>query len=163
MILAVFWQVRNHSFLTFDDQEYVAQNPYVQAGLTKNGVAWAFTSTYQANWHPLTWLSHMADVELFGLSPGAHHLVNVWFHGLNSVLLFLALRRMTGGLWQSGFVAALFAVHPLHVESVVWVAERKDVLSTFFWMFAISAYAGYDGTFWSCCFSCSASCRNPWW
>jgi tetratricopeptide (TPR) repeat protein len=143
LVLAVFGQVASHSFVNFDDPKYIYENPHVRAGVTKEGLAWAFTTTDQANWHPLTWLSHMADVELFGLSPGGHHLVNAFLHLLNAVLLFLVLSRMTGKTWQSGFAAALFAVHPLHVESVAWAAERKDVLSAFFWMLALWAYAGY--------------------
>jgi hypothetical protein len=143
LVLAVFLQVGNHSFVNFDDPQYVYENPHVQRGLTKESLAWAFTSTGQANWHPLTWLSHMTDVELFGLDAGWHHRVSVLFHLLNTVLLFLVLQRMTGGLWQSAFVAGLFGVHPLHVESVAWVAERKDVLSAFFWMLSLWAYAAY--------------------
>ena len=112
-------------------------------GLSWQGVVWAFTTMEQANWHPLTWLSHMADCQFFGLNAGGHHLVNVAIHGVNSCLLYLAWRRMTGLAWRSGMVAALFALHPLHVESVAWVAERKDVLSTMFGFAALWAYAGY--------------------
>ncbi|HUL98834.1 MAG TPA: hypothetical protein VLU24_05335, partial [Mycobacterium sp.] len=118
-------------------------NPHVAGGLTWENVAWAFTTNHAANWHPLTWLSHMADVELFGMNAGAHHLTSLLFHAANTLLLFLLLRRMTGALGRSAFVAALFAVHPLHVESVAWVAERKDVLSTLFWMLTLLAYARY--------------------
>ena len=143
MTLAVFWQVRDYPFIPYDDDRYIAGNPFVSAGLTRSGVFWAFTTSYMGNWHPLTWLSHMADVQLFGISAGWHHLVNVCFHGANSVLLFLVLWRMTKGFWESAFVASLFAVHPIHVESVAWVAERKDVLSTFFWMLTLWSYAGY--------------------
>lgn len=143
MILAVYWQVRDYPLIPFDDDRYITENTPVLAGLTRNGVVWAFTTSYMGNWHPLTWLSHMADVHIFGLSAGWYHLVNVFFHGANAVLLFLALWKMTEGMWQSAFVAALFAVHPLHVESVAWVAERKDVLSTFFWMLTLWSYAGY--------------------
>jgi Flp pilus assembly protein TadD len=121
----------------------VTENPRVLAGLTRDGIRWAFTSREVANWHPLTWLSHMADVEWFGTDAGAHHLVNLAFHGANAILLFLVLCRMTRMPWRSGIVAALFAVHPLHVESVAWVAERKDVLSTFFWLLTMGAYARY--------------------
>src|SRR5690348_3934354 len=102
----------------------------VKSGLSANGIFWAFTHFYASNWHPLTWLSHMVDCQLFGLHAGAHHLVNVAFHIANVVLLFLLLERLTGARWRSAMVAALFALHPLHVESVAWVAERKDVLST---------------------------------
>ncbi len=140
---AVFWQVRNHEFISFDDNDYVTENRYVQAGITLKGVIWAISEPHAHNWHPLTWLSHMSDCQLFGLKPGRHHLVNLFFHVANSLLLFLILHRMTRGLWQSAFVAGLFALHPLHVESVAWVAERKDVLSTFFWMLTMGAYVYY--------------------
>ncbi|MCG6535127.1 MAG: tetratricopeptide repeat protein [Syntrophales bacterium LBB04] len=140
---AVFWQVGNHEFISFDDNDYVTENRYVQDGLTLKGIAWAFSEPHAHNWHPLTWLSHMLDCQLFGLNPGRHHLVNLFFHVANTILLFLILRRMTNTLWQSAFVAGLFALHPLHVESVAWVAERKDVLSTFFWMLTMGAYVYY--------------------
>ena len=143
MILLVFGQVLSHPFTSFDDTGYVLDNPNVKAGLTKEGLGWAFTTMHMANWHPLTWISHMLDVELFGLRPGGPHLVNVVLHGLSSLALFLALFRMTGSAPRSWVVAALFAVHPLHVESVVWIAERKDVLSTFFWMATMWAYWRY--------------------
>jgi len=139
----VFWPVRNHEFLNYDDNEYITENPQVKSGLTLKGFAWAFTTTHAANWHPLTWLSHMLDYEFYGLAPGGHHLTSVLFHVVNAVLLFFVLQRMTKTLWVSGFVAALFAFHPLHVESVAWVAERKDVLSTFFWMLTLWAYVYY--------------------
>ena len=141
---AVYGQVRNFDFVNYDDHHYVRDNVMVQKALTWQGVQWAFTTTTMANWHPLTWLSYMLDVQLFGLSPGACHLVNVLFHLLNSILLFLVLRRMTGARWRSACVAALFALHPLHVESVAWLAERKDVLSTFFWMLSMGAYVLYS-------------------
>jgi Flp pilus assembly protein TadD len=141
--LVVFWQVLDHDFVGFDDDKYVTENHYVQAGLTKEGLIWAFTTAHVSNWHPLTWLSHMVDCQLHGLNPAGHHLANLLFHVLNTLLLYLVFRRLTGSIWRSGFVAALFALHPLHVESVAWVAERKDVLSTFFWMFTIWAYARY--------------------
>jgi len=142
-ILAVFLQVTNHNFLGFDDDRYIVENHHVLLGLTPNGILWAFTTGYASNYHPLTWLSHMLDISLFGLNPGWHHLVNLLFHILNTLLLFLIFRWMTEELWKSAFVAALFALHPLHVESVVWIAERKDVLSTFFWMLTILAYVYY--------------------
>lgn len=142
--LAAFWQVRNHEFINFDDKTYITENRYVQSGLTLEGVTWAFTTMYAGNWHSLTWLSHMLDCQLYGLSPSGHHLTNLVFHIASSLLLFFFLERMTGALWKSGFVAALFALHPLHVESVVWVAERKDVLSTFFWMLTMWAYVRYS-------------------
>jgi Flp pilus assembly protein TadD len=140
---AVYWQAGDHQFVSFDDGMYILENPHVRTGLTGEGFIWAVTSTYATNWHPLTWLSHMLDVQLFGLRPGPHHLVNVLFHAINAVLLFLLLLRMTGAYWQSALVAALFALHPLHVESVAWVAERKDVLSAFFWMLTLLLYAWY--------------------
>ena len=114
--------------------------PSSREGFTWEGIRWAFTALAAANWHPLTWLSHMLDVSLFGLDPGFHHLVNLLFHLLNTALLFFVLKAMTGACWRSAFVAALFALHPLHVESVAWIAERKDVLSTFFGLLAIGAY-----------------------
>jgi Flp pilus assembly protein TadD len=143
VILAVFWPVKNYEFVNFDDDLYVADNSYVKAGLTLKSVSWAFRTMHASNWHPLTWLSHMLDCELYGLNPGKHHLTNLLFHIGNAVLLFLVLKRMTGALWKSSFVAALFALHPLHVESVAWVAERKDVLSTFFWILTIWTYVWY--------------------
>jgi Flp pilus assembly protein TadD len=142
-VLAVYWQVWSYDFINLDDPLYVTNNRNVQAGLSRESVVWAFTTTHAANWHPLTWLSHMLDCQLYGLNPKGHHLANVFFHLLNTLLLFLVLQRMTGTLWRSGLVAALFALHPLHVESVAWVAERKDVLSTFFWMLTIWAYSRY--------------------
>ena len=141
--LAVFSQVRNHEFINFDDNEYVTNNPQVKAGLTFRGVIWAFTTSHASNWHPLTWLSHMLDCTLYGLKAGGHHMTNLLFHIANSLLLFLVLRWMTGALWESSFVAALFALHPLHVGSVAWIAERKDVLSAFFWMLTMGAYVRY--------------------
>lgn len=143
MTFAVYWQVRNHEFIGYDDDGYVTENPRVQNGLTLKNIIWAFKSTHKSNWHPLTWLSHMLDVQLFGMNPGRHHMTSVLFHMLNSLLLFAVFNRMTGKLWQSGFVAAMFALHPLHVESVAWVAERKDVLSTFFGMLTLWSYARY--------------------
>ena len=141
--LWVFFQVKDYDFVGFDDDEYVMENSHLQTGLTSKNISWAFTVFYAGNWHPLTWLSHMLDCQLFGLKPGLHHLVNIFFHIANTLLLFLVLVRMTKGLWQSAFVAAVFAIHPLHVESVAWVSERKDVLSTFFWMLTMGAYVFY--------------------
>jgi len=143
LVLSIYGRVGGFSFVGLDDSLYVYKNAEVQKGLTKEGIGWAFTTFHAANWHPLTWLSHMADVELFGIDTGWHHRVNVLFHLLNTVLLFLVLSQMTGGVWQSAFVAALFAVHPLHVESVAWIAERKDVLSTLFWILTMGAYWRY--------------------
>ena len=141
--LVVFHQVPSYDFINLDDNLYIYENSRVQAGLTLEGIVWAFTTFEAYNYHPLTWLSHMLDCQLFGLRPGLHHLTNLLFHLANTVLLFFVLRRMTGTLWRSGFVAALFALHPLHVESVAWVAERKDLLSAFFWFLSIWAYARY--------------------
>lgn len=138
-----YWGVKDNEFVNYDDDEYVTQNSHVQAGLTSEGIVWAFTTTHAANWHPLTWLSHMFDYQLFGPNPQGHHLTSLLLHILNSILLFLVLRRMTDALWQSAFVAVLFALHPLHVESVAWVAERKDILSTFFWILTMWAYVRY--------------------
>lgn len=140
---AVYIGVWRFEFISFDDLSYVPLNSHVRNGLTWRGVLWAFTSLAECNWHPLTWLSHMADVSLFGLEPGGHHVVNVLLHLGNALLLYWLLRRATSAVWRSALVAALFAVHPVHVESVAWVAERKDVLSTFFALLACHAYLGY--------------------
>ncbi len=140
--LAVYWQVKDCGFI-WDDFDYVVKNHHIQNGLTFKSLTWSFISIHSSNWHPLTWMSHILDIHLFGMTPGNHHLTNVFFHIANTLLLFFVLRRMTETLWQSAFVAALFALHPLHVESVAWVAERKDVLSTFFWMLTLWSYAGY--------------------
>jgi len=140
---AAFAEVRHFDFVNFDDQLYVTANPHIRTGLTWAGVVWAFSSSYAANWHPLTWLSHMVDVDWFGMNAGAHHLVSLAFHLLNTVLVWLVLRRMTGSVIRSAVVAALFGVHPLHVESVAWVAERKDVLSMFFGLLTLWAYTSY--------------------
>ena len=143
IIAAVYFQVRNHEFVDYDDNTYVRINPHIQSGLNREGISWAFTSTRAGNWHPLTWVSHMMDVQLYGMNVGGHHLTNVVFHILNSLLLFLLLRRMTGDIWQGAFVAGLFALHPLHVESVSWISERKDVLSAFFWTMTMWSYVWY--------------------
>jgi len=140
---AVYWPVARLGFINFDDADYVSGNPRVQAGLAWESVKWAFTSLYASNWHPLTWLSHMLDCQIYGLKPAGHHVTNLLFHILNSLLLFGLLQRLTGARWRSAFVAALFALHPLHVESVAWVSERKDVLSAFFFMLTLWAYARY--------------------
>ena len=141
--LTVYWQAGNHEFINYDDITYVTGNPHLQAGFSPEGIIWAFTSGYAGNWHPLTWISHILDIQLYGMDPGRHHLTNVLFHIGNTLLLFLVFRRMTGALWRSAFIAAIFALHPLHVESVAWIAERKDVLSTFFWMLTMGAYVWY--------------------
>jgi len=141
---AVYGQVQDHEFLlNYDDNKYVTESRNVQAGLTSESVKWAFTTSHFSMWHPMTWLSHMLDYQFYGLNPKGHHLTNLLFHIANTLLLFLVLLRMTGALWQSCFVAALFAFHPLNVESVAWVAERKNVLSTFFWLLTMWAYAHY--------------------
>ncbi|PYJ07298.1 MAG: hypothetical protein DME25_04190, partial [Verrucomicrobia bacterium] len=116
--LATFWPIVHHDFITYDDGVYLTGNPHVQEGLSWNSVAWAFRTTYAGNWHPITWLSHLLDVQLFGLNPGWHHFISLLLHTANTVLLFLLLRLLTGATWRSGVVAALFALHPLHVESV---------------------------------------------
>jgi tetratricopeptide (TPR) repeat protein len=142
-IAAVYWPVARFDFINFDDPLYVTGNEHVKPGLTWDGLCWAFTTFNASNWHPLTWLSHMADCQFFGLQPGAQHLVNVLFHAANAVLLFVLLRNLTGARWRSALVAGLFALHPLHVESVAWISERKDVLSTFFGFLSLLFYARY--------------------
>ena len=142
VVLVVYAQVRTHAFINFDDPAYVFKNPHVATGLTGSNVVWAFTHTYASNWHPLTWISHMLDVQLFGLDAGKHALTSVVIHAINSVLLFFVLRRATKRIWPSAMVAALFALHPLHVESVAWIAERKDVLCAFFFLLALWFYLG---------------------
>jgi len=143
VIIISYQQVNNFDFIGYDDELYVTENLNVQKGLTIEGLIWAFTTFHSANWHPLTWLSHMLDCELYGLNPTGHHWTNVQFHIANTLLLFFILFKMTGALRRSAFVAAFFALHPLHVESVAWVAERKDVLSTFFGFLMIFAYYRY--------------------
>jgi tetratricopeptide (TPR) repeat protein len=140
---AVFWQVSTFDFINLDDADYIYENPNIQAGITFKAVKWAFTTGYACFWHPLTWLSHMLDWQLFGPKAGGHHLTNLIFHIANTLLLFIVLKQMTRVFWPSAFVAALFALHPLHVESVAWVSERKDVLSTFFWLLTMWAYVRY--------------------
>ena len=149
MTFAVFGQTLTHPFIDFDDNEYVYDNPVVARGLTLKGMAWAFTTIHAFNWHPLAWLSHMLDCQLYGLHPGGHHLTNVLLHTATVIALFLVLRQLTGALWRSAFVAAVFAIHPLRVESVAWVAERKDVLSGLFFMLTIGAYVRYARLPWS--------------
>jgi protein O-mannosyl-transferase len=143
LTLAIYWPVHRYDFVEFDDPDYVFDNAVVRAGLTHWGLVWAFVDAHSSNWHPLTWLSHMLDCQLFGVNPGAHHLVNVLFHCANAVLLFLLLRSLTEKFWPGAFVAAIFAWHPLRVESVAWIAERKDVLSGFFFMLTLMAYVRY--------------------
>jgi protein O-mannosyl-transferase len=143
IVWIVFGQTLRHEFVNYDDDEYVRGNPRITTGLTLEGIRWAFTHVHAANWHPLTTISHMLDCQLYGLQPWGHHLTNVLLHAAATVFLFLALRQLTGAHWPSAFVAAVFAIHPLRVESVAWVAERKDVLSGVFFMLTLWAYARY--------------------
>ena len=140
--LLLYLPAVQHGFVEYDDQQYVTDNPRVQAGLTWNGLIWAF-GFHAGNWHPLAWLSHMLDCQIFGARAGGHHLTNVLLHVASTLLLFSVLNRMTNAMWRSAAVAALFAWHPLHVESVAWVAERKDVLCAFFWMLTLWLYVRY--------------------
>ena len=151
--LLAYLPATHDRFINYDDEDYVTQNQIVQRGLTWAGIKWAFTTGHASNWHPLTWLSHMTDCELFRLNPGGHHFVNVLFHAANATLLFMLLLRLTNALWPTAFVAALFAWHPMHVESIAWVSERKDVLSTFFALLALGSYVRFArenrrGNFW---------------
>ena len=141
--LLVYAPIKDHQFLNFDDSTYVTDNSWVKRGLTWQSVHWAMTTVEAAFWHPLTWLSHMLDYQLFGLNPSGHHLTSLLLHLANVLLLFAVLQQMTGAVWRSALVAALFALHPLNVESVAWVSERKNVLSTLFWLLTIWAYVGY--------------------
>ncbi len=142
-VYLVYNSIPAFEFNNYDDVLYVVENTNVQKGLTLSNIFWAFTSFSASNWHPVTWVSHMLDCSLFGVNPGGHHWTNLFLHSINSILLFLILLKMTGAAWRSAFVAALFAVHPLHVESVAWVAERKDLLSAFFAFLAIGAYCSF--------------------
>src|ERR1041385_3406828 len=146
LTLYAYGRVFTADFVNYDDQRYVTENEVVKQGLTWNGVGWAFSTGRMGSWHPLSWLSHMTDVQLFGLNAGRHHAVNVALHLANSFLLFLLFYKTTGAIGRSAFVAAVFALHPLHVESVAWVAERKDVLSGFFGLSALVLYAEYVRT-----------------
>lgn len=141
--LGLYWPLTGFDFIDFDDDQYVTSNPPVQAGFTTKSIHWAFSTCHASNWHPLTWLSHILDCQIYGLHAGGHHLTSILFHVTNTLLLFGLLRQMTGALWRSAFVAALFACHPLHVESVAWVSERKDVLSTLFALLTIWSYCSY--------------------
>ncbi|MBA4149225.1 MAG: tetratricopeptide repeat protein [Verrucomicrobia bacterium] len=143
LILLCYWQVWRFEFVSYDDTDYVSENAWVQKGVSKESIAWAFTTNHASNWHPLTWLSHMLDWQTYGSNAGGHHFTNVLLHLGNTLLLFLLLCKMTTATWRSAFVAALFAIHPLHVESVAWVSERKDVLSTLFGLMSIWFYASY--------------------
>jgi protein O-mannosyl-transferase len=141
--IGTYWHLQRCDFIHFDDPFYVTSNYYVRSGINRASAIWAFTTFHSSNWHPLTWLSHMLDCDLFGLNPAGHHLTNLFFHLGSTLLLFLFLRETTNQTWRSFVVAALFSLHPLHVESIAWVSERKDVLSTFFWMLALVAYVRY--------------------
>ncbi|MCX5848920.1 MAG: tetratricopeptide repeat protein [Deltaproteobacteria bacterium] len=143
IMFAVYWQVKQYDFISIDDPFYVTNNRHVQSGITLEEVRWAFSTTYAEFWFPLTWLSWMLDYQLYGLNAGGYHVTNLILHILSALLLFWFFCRMTGAVWKSAFVAALFALHPLHVESVVWIAERKDVLSAFFWMLTLCLYVYY--------------------
>jgi|WetSurMetagenome_2_1015567.scaffolds.fasta_scaffold99501_1 protein O-mannosyl-transferase len=142
-VVLVFGRTVGHEFICYDDDRYVYENPVVQKGMTLEGLRWAMTYGEIGHWHPLTWLSHMLDCQIYGLQAGGHHLTNILLHAAAAILLFLVLWRMTGFFWRSAFVAAVFAVHPLRAESVAWVAERKDVLSGLFFMLTIGAYVRY--------------------
>ncbi len=141
--LLLYSPVLHHSFLRFDDAAYVTDNPHVNAGLKPANILWAFTAFHEANWHPVTWVSHMADCQFFGLNSGSHHLVNLFLHAANVLLLFFLLQKATGGVWRSFLVCALFAVHPLNVETVAWVAQRKTLLCTLFFLLTVAAYGCY--------------------
>ena len=143
--LILYWPVQSFDFVNFDDDVFVNENRQIRDGLSGEGLTWAFTTFHTGNWQPITWISHMADVEAYGLHAGGHHWTNALIHTASTVLLLIVLSAMTNSLWSSALVAALFAIHPLHVESVAWVAERKDVLSGFFWILTMGAYARYVG------------------
>ena len=142
-IIAAFSRVRDYGLVSYDDDKYITDNPSLKAGLTHDSLTWAFSTGYASNWHPLTWLSLMLDVQLFGTNAGGYHLTSLFFHIITTLLLFAVLKKMTGAMGRSAFVAGLFALHPLHVESVVWISERKDVLSTLFWVLTMIAYLSY--------------------
>ncbi len=141
--LAVYGQVRDHNFVNFDDNGYIYENPRVKTGVTPDNIAWAFTKLHESNWHPLTWISHMIDCEIYGMDPGRHHAANLFIHICNTLLLFLAMHRLSGALWRSAWLAALFSLHPLQVESVAWISERKNLLCGLFWMLTMLSYARY--------------------
>lgn len=143
IVIVPFYQTMQFKFVIYDDSRYILGNKNIQAGFDRSSVSWAFTTLFAYSWHPLTWLSLMLDYKMYGTSAGGYHVTNVLIHLVNTLMLFLIFGRMTGGLWKSGFVAALFAVHPLHVESVAWVMARKDVLSAMFWLLTMAAYAYY--------------------
>src|SRR6266404_4200578 len=166
VVLVFYGPVTHNGFLNYDDDQYITNNPHVRAGLTWQTVKWAFTTYDQANWHPLTWLSHALDSQLFGLNPAGHHSVSVLLHAVNAVLLFLLLQNATGFRWRSLMVAALFALHPVNVESVAWAAERKNVLSMLFFLLALHAYVWYARRpelrrymLVACCFALGLLCK----
>ena len=140
----IYSQVQDHEFISLDDPIYITNNLSVQAGLTSESVIWAFTTSHPPYWHPVTWLSHILDYQLYGLHPKGHYLTNLFLHIASALILFIVLLRMTGALWQSGFVAAMFAFHPLNVESVAWLTARKNVLSTLFRLLTMWAYIYYS-------------------
>ena len=141
--IIVYWRVHGFEFVNYDDLHIFYDNPFVRQGLTWAGIEWGATTSFYEYWHPLMWWSHMLDCQLFGLNAGPHHVVSLGLHVLNTLLVFVVVRRMTGALWRSAMVAALFGLHPLHVESVAWLAERKDVLSAFFWLLSVWVYVRY--------------------
>ena len=143
LVLAVYWPVGHYAFIDYDDPAFITGNPQVRAGVTWSSVRYALAQSVVGNWHPVTTLSHILDCQIFGVHPGPMHFVNAAFHAANALLLFLVLRRMTGAIWRSAIVAAFFALHPLRVESVAWISERKDVLSAFFFLLTIWAYVRY--------------------
>src|ERR1700730_9165784 len=143
MTFAIYAQVFGHQFISMDDPTYIQENPMVNRGVTRAGLAWAFTTFHAANWHPLTWISHMIDCQFFGTNAGRHLVINALIHVANTLLVFWFLLRTTHGRWPSALVAALFAMHPMHVESVAWASERKDTLSTFFGLLSLIAYVRY--------------------
>ncbi len=143
--LVIYAQTTGFDFINIDDHSYVYKNPQVLSGVNLDSIKWALTAFHSSNWHPLTWISHALDVQIFGLNPGSHHATNIIFHIINSLLTFVVFQKFTGDLWKSAVVAFLFAVHPAHVESVAWISERKDVLSTFFWLLTMYAYFNYAG------------------
>ncbi len=145
LVVAVYWQTVGFEFINFDDNIYVYENAFVNGGLSKDSIYWAFTQFHSANWHPLTWMSHQLDVSMFGLNAGSHHATNIIFHLINTVLAFTVFTKLTNSIWKGAVIAALFAIHPAHVESVAWIAERKDVLSAMFWLLTMWAYLVYAG------------------
>src|SRR5262249_52979849 len=144
--LAAYWPVFPNDFANYDDDNYILENPHVSTGLSWGNVVWAFQAFHASNWHPLTWLSHMLDCQIFGLNPTGHHVINLGLHIANTLLLFLLLKRVTGAFWRCALLAGAFALHPLHVESVAWVAERKDVLSGLFFLLTLWTYTSFVET-----------------